>query len=84
MYRIAVRGIMEETSPPEPRVAEDLGEVLMLRGSYEEAAGWLEEARRSVPDGTEAAAIAGKLGELAFKRGDVQHRGRGRSRRRSA
>ena len=44
----------------------------MLRGSYEEAAGWLEEARRLVPEGPEAAAIAGKLGELAFKRGDVR------------
>jgi tetratricopeptide (TPR) repeat protein len=72
MYRIAVRGISEGDVATRARVAEDLGEVLMLRGSYEEASGWLEEARRLVPDGPEAAAIAGKLGELAFKRGDVQ------------
>ena len=46
MYRIAVRGIDEGDVATRARVAEDLGEVLMLRGSYEEAAGWLEEARR--------------------------------------
>ncbi len=72
MYRIAFRGIREGDVATRARVAEDLGEVLMLRGSYEEAAGWLEEARRLVPEGPEAAAIAGKLGELAFKRGDVR------------
>jgi tetratricopeptide (TPR) repeat protein len=72
MYRIAVRGIRDGDVATRARVAEDLGEVLMLRGSYEEAARWLDEARRLVPDGPEAAAIAGKLGELAFKRGDVR------------
>ncbi|HWL91079.1 MAG TPA: AAA family ATPase, partial [Actinomycetota bacterium] len=72
MYRIAVRGISDGDVALRARVAEDLGEVLMLRGSYEEAASWLKEARRLVPDGPEAAAIAGKMGELAFKRGDVQ------------
>jgi tetratricopeptide (TPR) repeat protein len=72
MYRIAVRGIRDGDVATRARVAEDLGEVLMLRGSYEEAAGWLEEARRLVPSGPEAATIAGKLGELAFKRGDVR------------
>ena len=72
MYRIAVRGIRDGDDATMARVAEDLGEVLMLRGSYEEAARWLDEARRLVPGGPEAAAIAGKLGELAFKRGDVR------------
>ena len=72
MYRIAVRGIHEGDHATRARVSEDLGEVLMLRGSYDEAAVWLEEARRLVPVGPEAAAIAAKLGELAFKRGDVR------------
>ena len=72
MYRIAVRGIRDGDVDTRARVAEDLGEVLMLRGSYEEAAEWLEEARRLVPDGLQAATIAGKLGELAFKRGDAR------------
>ena len=72
MYRIAVRGIRNGDVDTRARVAEDLGEVLMLRGSYEEAAGWLGEARRLVADGPQAAAIAGKLGELAFKRGDAR------------
>jgi tetratricopeptide (TPR) repeat protein len=72
MYRIAARGIHDGDVETRARVAEDLGEVLMLRGSYEEAAGWLEEAHRLVPIGSQAAAIAGKLGELAFKRGDAR------------
>ncbi|MBA3364057.1 MAG: AAA family ATPase [Actinobacteria bacterium] len=75
MYRIAFRGIRDGDVTTRARVAEDLGEVLMLRGSYEEAARWLDEARRLVPGGPEAAAIAGKLGELAFKRGDVRTAG---------
>ena len=52
-------------------VAEGLGDVLMLRGLYEEAAAQLEVAARLAADTTDRAEIEGKLGELAFKRGDV-------------
>ena len=53
------------------RVAEELGSLLMLRGSYEEAAdGWAKRDR--LPPGAQAAEIDGKIGELAFKRGDVR------------
>ena len=54
------------------RVAEDLGAILMVRGAYEESARWLDEARSLVPPGERAAEIESKIGELAFKRGDVR------------
>ena len=44
----------------------------MLRGSYDASARWLGEARSLVPPGAHAAEIEGKIGELAFKRGDVR------------
>jgi tetratricopeptide (TPR) repeat protein len=72
MYRIAARGVPDGDHETRARVAEDLGEVLMLRGDYEEAAVWFEEARLLVPMGPESAAIGGKIGELAFKRGDAR------------
>ncbi len=54
------------------RLAVGLGEVLLLRGRYEEAS---REFQMAVPlaDGNLARArIEGKLGELAFKQGDMR------------
>lgn len=72
MYRIAARGIAAGDLDRRARVAEALGEVLMLRGVYDEAATYLEEARELATDRLQAARIEGKIGELAFKRGDVR------------
>lgn len=72
MLRIAARGVPDEDVAMRARVAEDLGEILMLRGAYEESGRWLEEASSLAPAGDRAAAIEGKIGELAFKRGDVR------------
>lgn len=72
MLRIAARGTPKADVSTRARVAEDLGAILMVRGAYEESARWLDEARSLVPPGDRAAEIESKIGELAFKRGDVR------------
>ncbi len=72
MLRIAARGTPTADVSTRVRVAEDLGATLMVRGAYEESARWLDEARSLVPSGERAAEIESKIGELAFKRGDVR------------
>jgi tetratricopeptide (TPR) repeat protein len=72
MLRIAARGTPRTDVSTRARVAEDLGAILMVRGAYEESARWLDEARSLVPPGERAAEIESKIGELAFKRGDVR------------
>ncbi|HEX4941845.1 MAG TPA: AAA family ATPase [Actinomycetota bacterium] len=72
MLRIAARGTPKADVSTRARVAEDLGATLMVRGAYEESARWLDEARSLVPPGERAAEIESKIGELAFKRGDVR------------
>ena len=53
-------------------IAEGLGDVLMLRGRYDEAAECFHRAA-GLGDGDFARAkIQGKIGELAFKRGDME------------
>jgi PAS domain S-box-containing protein len=70
-YRIAERGVALADVAARKHVAEGLGDVLMLRGKYEEAAAQLEVAAQLADDIVDKAEIGGKLGELAFKRGDV-------------
>ncbi|HJV09722.1 MAG TPA: hypothetical protein VJ653_08570, partial [Acidimicrobiales bacterium] len=70
-YRIAERGVTAGDANARRQVAEGLGDVLMLRGLYEQAAAQLETASRLADDVVDRAEIEGKLGELAFKRGDV-------------
>jgi tetratricopeptide (TPR) repeat protein len=72
MLQIAARGSIDADPATRLRVAEELGSLLMLRGSYDGSARWLGEARSLVPPGAHAAEIEGKIGELAFKRGDVR------------
>ena len=70
-YQIARRGIAVEDQPTCFRIAEGLGDVCMLRGRYDEAAGEFQTALKLAPSSPAQAEIEGKLGELAFKRGDV-------------
>lgn len=73
LYRIALRGAPADDAAKRLEVAEGLGEVLMLRGRYAEAVAPFEEARAlAAGDELAQARIEGQLGELAFKRGDVQ------------
>ncbi|HVF13256.1 MAG TPA: AAA family ATPase, partial [Acidimicrobiales bacterium] len=51
-------------------VAEGLGDVLTLQGSYEEATAQLEDALALAATNFERATLEGKLGDVAFKRGD--------------
>ncbi|HEY3359799.1 MAG TPA: BREX system ATP-binding domain-containing protein [Polyangia bacterium] len=72
-YRIAARGAADERVPVATRrgVAEGLGEVLLMRGHYEEARACLEQARALAESAVAQARIEGAIGELAFKRGDA-------------
>ncbi|MDY0169159.1 MAG: ATP-binding protein [Thermoguttaceae bacterium] len=72
-YRIARRGEGSADRLTRYRIREGLGDVLMLRGRYEESKTMLEAAA-VVADGDYAQAqIRGRLGELDFKRGDMQN-----------
>jgi two-component system sensor kinase len=71
-YLIAERGAVAGSATTRYRIAEGLGEVLILRGRYDAAGAKLEEAAR-IADGTLAKAqVRGTLGELAFRRGDME------------
>jgi two-component system sensor kinase len=74
-YRIAQRGQRAADEATRYRVAEGLGDVLMLRGRYEQAARELEVALTLAHNDVGRALVEGKLGELAFKRGDVKSAG---------
>ncbi|MEY2426127.1 MAG: hypothetical protein QOI61_1699, partial [Actinomycetota bacterium] len=60
-YRIAAKGA---------DVAEALGDVLNLQGSYDEATEQLQAALENATTTDRRAELLGKLGEVAFKRGD--------------
>lgn len=71
-YRIALRGSTVADQMTRYRIAEGLGDVLMLRGRYD-AARQMFEAAKYLAEGDVPrikAKIEGKLGELARKRGD--------------
>ncbi len=72
-YRIAERGAVDADAATRFRVAEGLGDVLMLRGRYDEAAQLFEAAAQRAEGNHATAQIRGKLAELAFKRGDMEH-----------
>ena len=73
-YRIALRASSFADQSVRYQVAEGLGDVLMLRGCYDRA--WqMFEAAKFLAEGDVAtikAKIEGKLGDLAFKRGDMK------------
>src|SRR5439155_21437935 len=70
-YRIAERGVDGTDTHVHRQILEGLGDVQMLRGHYRDAARSFEAARRLAATDVTRAEIDGKLGELAFKRGDV-------------
>ncbi|MFP5362401.1 MAG: EAL domain-containing protein [Thermoleophilia bacterium] len=69
-YEIALRGARGQALRRE--IAEGLGDVAMLRGRYDDAAAHFAAARELCDSDVLAAGIDGRLGELAFKRGDVE------------
>jgi signal transduction histidine kinase/predicted ATPase/CheY-like chemotaxis protein len=68
-YQIALRGATSDLE--RLQIMEGLGDVLMLRGRYEEADQWLEAAAPLAEAGYPQAEIRSKIGELYFKRGDM-------------
>ncbi len=70
-YRIAERAQSADANV-RFRIAEGVGEVLMLRGKYVEAKAAFDEAAALAKTDIDQAQIAGKQGELAFKRGDME------------
>lgn len=71
-FEIAERAAVSGGDATKFRVAEGLGDVLMLRGLYDEAEPRFRAASDLAADALTGARIGGKLGELAFKRGDVR------------
>lgn len=74
-YLIAIRGAEAAGDALRYRVARGFGDVLMLRGEYQHASQMFEAAKFIANDMEEGrlakAAIEGRLGEVAFKRGDI-------------
>lgn len=70
-YRIAERGAATADHSTRYVVAEGLGEILMLRGNYAEAERSFQAAIELAPTTLAQAQTGGKLGEVAFKRGDL-------------
>lgn len=70
-YRIAWSGV--STDEEKFQMAEGLGDTLMLRGRYDEAGQWFDVAAPLAADELAKAELRYKIGELAFKRGDVEN-----------
>ena len=71
-YRIAERAAGSADRAIQYGIAEGLGDVLMLRGHYDAAAELFERAATLADGKCAQAQTKGKLGELAFKRGDME------------
>ena len=71
-YRIAERGGQDASQQTRFEIAKGLGDVLMLRGRYVDAGELFEKAALLAEGSFAQAQIRSKLGELAFKRGDVE------------
>lgn len=72
-YRIAERGAVHSELSVRFRVAEGLGDTLMLLGRYDEAGRSFDKAGTFAASPLEQAQILGKIAELRFKRGDIEH-----------
>jgi signal transduction histidine kinase/tetratricopeptide (TPR) repeat protein len=70
-YRIAERGAAGADAGTRFRIAAGLGNVLMLRGRYEEAQQQLELAQSLASDRVEQARTWARVGELSFKRSNM-------------
>ena len=71
-YRIAQRAAETTTDSLRYRIVEGLGDVLMLRGRYDDAEQCFKSAAELADGSYSRAQIRGKLGELALKRGDME------------
>lgn len=71
-YRIAKRGASRAAKAVQFEIAEGLGDALMLRGCYDEAAPLFEEAANLAETTLQRAQIHSKAAELSFKRGDME------------
>ena len=69
-YRMASRAAHDGDATTRALVAEGLGDVLTLQGAYEEATTELELALSLATTDSRRAALEGRLGDVAFKRGD--------------
>ncbi len=71
-YRMAEPAVPEADTATQVRVAEGLGDVLTLTGDYTEAVLKFQRALSLAPDPVTQAALEGKLGDVAFKCGDLK------------
>ena len=71
-YRTALLGSVASTPALRFRILEGLGDVLMLRGSYDAANEQLKAAGALATDNVTLARIDGKLGRSSFKKGDME------------
>ena len=69
-YRMAWRAAEDADSKTKAVVSEGLGDVLTLQGSYDEASTQLALALTLAETDLERASLEGRLGDVAFKRGD--------------
>jgi len=70
-YRIALMGLGGDDRKLSFSIMTGLGEVLMLRGQYEEALGLFSRARGEASDGIEEASVEARICETIFKQGDT-------------
>ena len=71
-YHIADRGAVAADRATQFSITEGLGDVVMLRGQYDRASDLFQRAARLADDEFARAKVQGKIGELAFKRGDME------------
>ncbi|HVV11887.1 protein kinase domain-containing protein [Amycolatopsis sp.] len=71
-YRIAERGAREAQAGIRSHVAEALGQILILRGRYDEAAARFEFALSLAEDDLAIARLEGQLGEVLFRTDDLE------------
>ncbi|WP_437193139.1 response regulator [Planctomicrobium sp. SH527] len=71
-YRIACRGIVGLQLETQFEIVDGLGEVLMLRGNYDEAESFFNQAAQLAQDTAARANVHRKQGELRKKRGDME------------
>ncbi|MGI9193320.1 MAG: ATP-binding protein [Actinomycetota bacterium] len=70
-YRMALRAASATEASVRKNIVEGLGDVLTLRGAYKEAATQFNLARALTKDPQALAALEGKLGDVAFRRGNL-------------
>lgn len=70
-FRIARRGANKSSKAVQYEITEGLGDTLMLRGRYDEAAPLFGEAAELAETTLQRAQIHSKAAELSFKRGDI-------------